>query len=161
MAGTQTINVIKDIIESNPAIMANLPGGVWTRTIMRNVSTEPGEQTPGSTPGAFDNGGKGRVKRSVSIIGTPESDVPNRAEGAYISGVELWFWCLPHESDKLIVSETIEAVKRLINEEGKSISILGGGARLRYAGALPFIDDAGIGGVLSRRVTFQISGVWR
>jgi hypothetical protein len=151
--------LFKAMLEAIPQVVTNLPGGIWDRRIMRDVSTNPSTHTPGSTPGAFTVPG-GQIKRCVAIVPQVESaNVPSGPPGTYLDSVELWFWCLPHASEKAIIDETISIVKRTI--ENRNIVTLTTGAHLRWAGTLPFFDDIDVGNAVSKRVTVQINGVWR
>lgn len=150
-------NGIAEALRSTPAIMALLPGGVWTRKITRNENPPEIDPTPGSTPEAFDEAGRIRLCASV-LNGPADRDVlgPPRA---YYGFPTVFLRCLPHESEQRKLHE----VARLIIDrlDGLVIEGLGGeGIVLSVAGRMMPDDDPTLPPAVVDMIRVQADSVW-
>jgi hypothetical protein len=148
---------IKELTEANPALMALLPGGVWTRPIKPNA---PGEtSTPGATPEAFD--AKGRLLRCMQIGASPGSlrDFSGPPM-AYWDAPEITLRCLPHESEK---RKLMEAGRRLLTlaEEAIIAGPAGEAFLLTAAGLIGPFDDPILQPAVVYLVRIRVDSVWR
>lgn len=150
-------NGIATLIRSRPDIMSLLPGGVWTRRIKPNTNQDGLAPTPGSTPEAFDHAG--RILRCVSVLNGTASVDPLGPVGAYYGFPEVYFRCLPHETEKRLLNQAMDRVTRLI--EGAVIPGLSGeGLILRAAARIDPDDDPELPPAVVGMIRVQVDSVW-
>jgi hypothetical protein len=151
-------NEIAERLRSDPALMALLPGLVWTRRIRPNDGP-PESPTPGSTPEAFDHAG--RIRRCAAVLpGTGAVQNPLGPRGAYYAFPEIWLRCLPHESEKQKLEEI--AGRIIARIEGVSVAAPGGAAAiLTVAARMMPDDDPELAPAVVDMIRVQADGVWR
>ena len=151
------VNAIATILRADSAIMADLPGLVWTREIKRNVA-DGAVATPGSTPEAFDSAG--RIRRCLAIIDGPEPANDFGPPGAYIGAPRLVFYCQPKETEKERLDAVIAATIARLRGRSIPIDAYGAAAVVRIAGRDGFQDDPVLTNAVYSTLTLQLDGVW-
>jgi hypothetical protein len=143
---------LKTIFAADTELSTRLVGGIWTRRIMRNVA-QGSVPTEGSTPEAFDD--QQRIRIAMSILPTASSDIPAAGPlDAWIGGIALWVWCLPHASKKAIVDEVFRHIERSYNRV--PVELNGTPVLIRPAGRIGFVDDPDLLGAVVDRLLIQI-----
>jgi hypothetical protein len=152
-------NQIADRLRSDAALMALLPGGVWTRRIRKNDGP-PESPTPGSTPEAFDHAG--RIKRCVAVLpGTGAVENPLGPHGAFYAFPEIWLRCLPHESEKQKLEEAALRIIEIIRASGRVSAPGGTAATLTVVARMMPDDDPDLPPAVVDMIRVQADGVWR
>jgi len=155
-------SAVKEIerrIKEASAIMAELPGLVWTRRVKQNVA-KGSTPTPGSTPQAFD--ADGRILRCASILDGPEPANLFGPPGAYIGAPRIVFYCRPHQTEKDRMEAVMTSVIDLLRGKSIPVATYGAAAIVSIANRTQFEDDPVLPNAVSAELSLQLDGIrWK